>query len=87
MPSVQFCHIITHFLMHIAWQCTSRLIQLAKNIVMITVANSPRLQLCHHWQIFVQARLHLVVQTCDNPMEAGPDYTGGVGEVQTSAFS
>jgi hypothetical protein len=27
----------------------------------------------------------LVVQTCDNHVDLGPDYMGGVGEVQISA--
>ena len=38
----------------------------------------------HHWQIFVKARLILVVQTCGNPMVLGLGYMGCVGEIQIS---
>lgn len=30
----------------------------------------------HHWQIFIHTRLLLVVQTCDNLLELGPDCIG-----------
>jgi hypothetical protein len=44
-----------------------------------------RPQLHNQWQIFVHARLLLVIQTYNNPLKLGPDTWGHVGEVKISA--
>jgi hypothetical protein len=39
----------------------------------------------HHWQIFIHAKLPLMIKTCDIPTELGPDYMGSAEEVQSLA--
>jgi hypothetical protein len=85
--NVSFLNIITHpFKRKLCSGSQAVLSHMRRKFsVMIEATYDPHPQFHRHWQIFVQTKLLLLVETCDNLMQLDPNHMGGLGEVQISA--
>ena len=79
MQTVSFLNIISPFFQSI--MCSDSQVfwsHLQRKFSVVTRAIHAKCPSFHHnWQVFIQARLLLMVQTCDNLMDLGLHCTGG----------